>query len=95
MNNKFDKWRKEAPLYQDALLQKIEATGCSVLEVEYKCVAFAFPSAKLHETHFEYPRIAEYQLKEWAIAHGWAALEATEHAPENDKSSFPIRFTKI
>lgn len=95
MDDKYDEWVKASPKWRDALLKKIERIGEDDIQIDYKSVALAFPSSTPHASHFEYPRIDEQNLFQWGNSNGWTISAAPENATDEDKYSFPVRFTKI
>jgi hypothetical protein len=94
MTDKYNEWIGNCQRWRDALQNKLEQHGGNDLVANYSDVAFAFPSKNPHPYSFDYPRIDDKTLLEWAESKGWKVQLAQEMATEKDKGAPPVRFTK-
>lgn len=79
----------------DKLLKAIEEHGGTDIVIPYSDIARLFPSSEPHIDSFDYKKIDYHSLKEWASSNGFKVTTVPEQAPENSKSSPPIRFIKM
>ncbi|MCE8033915.1 MAG: hypothetical protein LPK20_11595 [Halomonas sp.] len=81
--------------WQHALDQALAAHGGPNALALYPHVAFAFPSSSPNPYTREYPLLDYRELKEWANSRGWRVRPAPERAPDGEKYSPPVRFTRV
>ena len=79
---------------EDALLKAIEQHGGNDVVIPYWDIACLFPSTEPHPDSFNYKVIDQRSLKEWASDNGFDVSTVPDQAPDNAKSSPPIRFVK-
>lgn len=94
MTDKYDEWINDCQRWRDALQDKLEQHGGTDLVAKHYDVAFAFPSRNPHPDSFDFPRIDDATLVEWAKSKGWKVQLAHEMTTEKDKGTPPVRFTK-
>jgi hypothetical protein len=94
MNEKYNDWINNSKEWQDELERAIEKHGGSDVVTQYTEVALAFPSNVPNPYSFDYPLIDKERLIHWAESKEWKVQFALEMAPEEDKHSPPVKFTK-
>ncbi len=78
----------------DTLLKAIEGHGGNDVVIPYWDIARLFPSTDPHPDSFDYKAIDQQSLKKWASDNGYEVSTVPDQAPDNAKSSPPIRFKK-
>lgn len=81
--------------WQTALDRALAAHGGSNALAHYPHVALAFPSPAPNPYTHDYPLIDYRELKEWASSRGWRVRPAPECAPDGEKYSPPVRFSRL
>lgn len=94
MNEQYDEWEKDSPRWRDELDKALREQSGTDVVTHYKSVALAFPSREPIASTFDYPRIDEKALRDWAAQRGWEVRTAPESGSGEDTCSPPIRFTK-
>jgi hypothetical protein len=78
----------------NTLLEALESHGGNDVVIPYSDIARLFPSSNPHPDSFDYNAIDQEQLKCWASENGFEVSTVPDQAPENAKSSPPIRFRR-
>lgn len=87
--------RRESRAWQSALDRALSAHDSEDALARYPHVAFAFPSTSPNPYSRDYPLLDYRELKEWATSRGWRVRPAPERAPDGEKYSPPVRFTRL
>lgn len=93
INDKYDEWISDSQRWRDELETQMADGGKDVV-VRHSDVAFAFPSRAPHPYSFDFPRIDDKTLSEWAQERDWRVQLANDVTAEEDKHFPWVRFTK-
>lgn len=80
---------------KNKLLNAIAEHGGTDVVIPYWDIARLFPSSEPHPDSFDYKVIDHHTLEDWASSNGFKVTTVPEQAPDNAKSSPPVRFIKI